>query len=245
MYIHEYGDPSLPALVLLHPMEVTGEELYALFSRHLAGRYHIISPDQGGHGSSGPYVSEFEEAGALRDWLVKRGYARIRLLYGASMGGCAAYELMKMPELRFEKVWIDGTGFAPDARFMNWMMREMFLRKLKSVRKDPSKPSANLIKMYGPDFEPMMRANFAKLSEADITNICRACSRRKLQKVSGAIHLEWGEKDPNLKSALPQVKTYLPTAEVVTRGGYGHCGYMAFHTREYVREMEAFINQEV
>ena len=25
MYIHEYGSPDLPTIILLHPMEVTGD----------------------------------------------------------------------------------------------------------------------------------------------------------------------------------------------------------------------------
>ena len=30
MYIHEYGSPDLSAIILLHPMKVTGENLYEI-----------------------------------------------------------------------------------------------------------------------------------------------------------------------------------------------------------------------
>ena len=56
MYIHEYGSPDLPTVILLHPMEVTGEDLYNIMSPHLKGQYHIISPDQGDTVIQRPFI---------------------------------------------------------------------------------------------------------------------------------------------------------------------------------------------
>lgn len=57
MYIHEYGNRSDPIVILLAPMMVSGDNLYHMMRPHLKGSYHIIAPDQGGHGNSGPYIS--------------------------------------------------------------------------------------------------------------------------------------------------------------------------------------------
>ncbi|SDJ28654.1 hypothetical protein [Streptococcus equinus] len=48
MYFHEFGDFSLPKIVLLAPMMISGENLYHLVKPYLKGEYCIIAPDQGG-----------------------------------------------------------------------------------------------------------------------------------------------------------------------------------------------------
>ncbi|WP_329886481.1 hypothetical protein [Pseudoramibacter faecis] len=57
MYIHEYGDKENPSVILLVSMLISGEDLYKLMSPHFKGQYHIIAPDQGGHGRAGAYIS--------------------------------------------------------------------------------------------------------------------------------------------------------------------------------------------
>lgn len=245
MYIHEYGDSSLPTVILLHPMEITGENIYNIMSKYLKGNYHIIAPDQGGHGQSEPYKDCKTEAAELEKWLLDNGYSEVALLYGASMGVATAYEMVKSGKINFKKIWFDGGGFAPNARFMNWMMRTMFLKKHRALIKNPSAPATNLVKMYGEEFAEMMKTNFIKLSEQDLTGICNACSKRELAPISPEIRknicFEYGQKDPNLKAAKKIIKQYFPESKLIVREGYGHCGYMAFRTEEYVRQLEEFI----
>ena len=242
MFIHEYGTEDLPLVILLHPMEVTGENLHDVMEPYLKGRYHIISPDQGGHGKSGPYTDCKSEAAELEKWLLERGYTDAELLYGASMGVTAGYELVKSGKIHFRKIWFDGGGLAPHAGFLNWMMKTMFLKKHRALVKDPSLPSENLVKMYGEEFAAMMKENFIKLSEQDIIRICHDCTYRELRKLpveeQKKICFEYGESDPNLKAAKKVIKQYFPESELIIRKGYGHCGYMAFHTKEYVQDLE-------
>ena len=61
MFIHEYGSRDCPTIILLAPMMVSGADVYSLMSPHLTGEYHIIAPDQGGHGQAGQYVSADQE----------------------------------------------------------------------------------------------------------------------------------------------------------------------------------------
>ena len=93
MYIHEYVNRSDPIVILLAPMMVSGDNLDHMMRPHLKGSYHIIAPDQGGHGNSGPYISADAEYAALREWLLRNGYRKIALLFGASMGVAVAYRL--------------------------------------------------------------------------------------------------------------------------------------------------------
>lgn len=70
MYINDYGEKDKPLVILLAPMMVSGTDLYELIHPYLKGEYHIIAPDQGGHGKAGGYVSADEEYRQLitLDW---------------------------------------------------------------------------------------------------------------------------------------------------------------------------------
>ena len=86
MVINEYGKREDPTVVLLAPMMVSGEELCRLMRPYFKGSYHIVAPDQGGHGKAGAYKSADEEYETLRDFLLGNGLTHLALVYGASLG---------------------------------------------------------------------------------------------------------------------------------------------------------------
>ncbi|MCR5173583.1 MAG: hypothetical protein K6C09_02975, partial [Oscillospiraceae bacterium] len=60
-------------------------------SQFFQDSYHIIAPDQGGHGKAGAYISADEEYKTLKSFLLETECLTIELLYGASMGVAVAY----------------------------------------------------------------------------------------------------------------------------------------------------------
>ena len=67
---------------------------------------------------------------------------------------------------------------------------------------------------------------------------------RLFKKRKKKLHLEYGEKDFDLKLSKKSLPKFLPNVRPVIRKGYPLCGYMAAHTKEYVEEMETFICDE-
>ena len=61
MFINEYGSRDDPTIVLLAPMMVSGTDLYQLMQPHFSKSYHVIAPDQGGHGKAGSYINADQE----------------------------------------------------------------------------------------------------------------------------------------------------------------------------------------
>ena len=55
MFINEYGNRNDPTVVLLAPMMISGSDLYSQMSQFFQVSYHIIAPDQGGHGKAGAH----------------------------------------------------------------------------------------------------------------------------------------------------------------------------------------------
>ena len=247
MYINEYGDKGNPTIILLAPMMVSGEDIYQLMSPHFKSEYHIIAPDQGGHGRAGAYVSADEEYSQLKKFLAGNGYRHIDLVYGASLGVAIAYRLFFDEDFDVAHAWFDGVALSENAEFAEWFMGRLFKKRKKSLEKNPVEASPSLVKMYGYDFAKMMTQNFGRMSVEDIDAICHACCHYKLRKLTdeeqNKLHLDFGERDFDLRYSKKSIPLYMPNAELVIRKGYAHCGYIAAQPKEYVAELEKFMSK--
>ena len=90
MFINEYGNRNDPTVILLAPMMISGSDLYGQMSQFFQDSYHIIAPDQGGHGKAGAYINADEEYQTLKSFLLETCCTNIELVYGASMGVAVA-----------------------------------------------------------------------------------------------------------------------------------------------------------
>jgi len=247
MFIHEYGSRYNPTIILMAPMMVSGTDLYSLMSPHLTGEYHIIAPDQGGHGQAGQYQSADQEYKELKSYLLEIGCTQIHLLYGASLGVAVAYRLFFDSDFTVCHAWFDGVALCENAGFAEWFMKKLFRSRKKKLAKNHVEASSSLVKMYGYDFAKMMTKNFKRITVSDIDAICHACCHYDLRPLTdeeqNKLHLDFGEKDFDWKYSKKTIPVYMPKAEVTIRPGYPHCGYMATETGEYVRQIEAFMRR--
>ncbi len=247
MFIHEYGSKDDPLVLLLAPMMVSGEDLYRLMHPFFKHSYHIIAPDQGGHGKAGAYVSADEEYKTLKSFLLDAGYREIELVYGASLGVAVGYRSFLDPDLTVHHAWFDGVALSRNAALPERFMKRIFRIRRKKLARTKVEASPSLVKMYGYDFAKMMTKNFGRITESDIDAICHACCHYDLRKLTqdeqAKLHLDFGEKDFDWKYSRKTVPVYMPDAELVIRPGYQHCGYMAAHPKEYTEEIEAFIRR--
>ena len=247
MFINEYGNRDDPTVILLAPMMISGVELHDQMTPYFLGSYHIISPDQGGHGKAGVYVSADEEYRTLKSFLLETGCTCIELVYGASMGAAVAYRLFMDPEFTVNHAWFDGVALKESAGFAEWFVSRMFRTRKKLSAKLQGTPSSMSVKMYGDDFAKRMAKNFERITPEDIDAICHACCHYDLRKLTDEeqrkLHLDFGEKDFDLKLSRKNIPVCMPKAEFTIRPGYQHCGYMAAHPKEYVEEIEQFIKR--
>ncbi len=248
MYVKEYGTSGAPVILALHPMGITGENLYQALAPYLQGDYCVVAPDQGGHGQSGYYVSFEDEVQTLKAGLAEKRMDHFCLLYGASMGVDAAYELLKDPTLHFDKIWLDGAGFLSDGPKYRGIAAALTKAFVALCKKFPGILGRNFSNNYGPVFGPVMRDNFMHFTGEDVIHIFETFSRMSLVPLSPDVlrnlHLEWGGNDNMFDRSRPALQKYFADVPVVRRPGYGHCSYMAYHTEDYVRELETFINEK-
>ena len=247
MFINEYGNPDDPAVILLAPMMVSGSDLYERMSPYFHGSYFFISPDQGGHGKAGNYISANEEYLTLKEYLTGKGIRDIELVYGASLGVAVGWRMFMDKEFSVRHAWFDGVALSKNAGFAERFMRRMFRKRKQKLAKTHTEASSTLVKMYGYDFARMMTKNFGRITPEDIDAICHACCHYELRELTGEeqkkLHLDFGEKDFDLKYSRKTIPVYMPEVELSIRPGYQHCGYMAAHPAEYVTEIEQFIRR--
>ncbi len=247
MYVNEYGDPKLPKWLMLHPLGLTGENIYDMCHGYLSGEYCILSPDQGGHGRSGPYISLEDEKNTLTEYLLERGYTDLLIVSGSSMGTILVYEMLKDDRFHIGNAWFESGLFKKNAPAVQFVMKRMFFGMWDSFQKDPESLSERHVKLYGEEYAKVMRDNFLRLTKTDISRISVAFSHRKMVKlpvdVQKRIHLDWGDEDILERLSRRDIPRWFPESEVTVRKGYGHCSYMAFHTGEYMAEIEKFIRR--
>ena len=165
------------------------------------------------------------------------------------MGVAVAYRLFLDPDFDVRHAWFDGVALSNSAGLAEWFVSRMFRKRKKPSAKLQGKPSSMLVNMYGYDFAKLIAKNFERITPEDIDAICHACCHYDLRKLTDEeqkkLHLDFGEKDFDLKYSRKTIPIYMPKAELTIRPGYMHCGYMAAHLKEYVEEIEAFMRRPV
>ena len=247
MYIHKYGDQTLPAVIILHPMGITGAKMYEAVGRKL-GDYCVIAPDMGDHGSEKrDFRSPRAEAAALHDYLLKAKMTKIKLLYGASLGAAVALKMLEYPDLEIENVYLDG---APVAR-LGFAMRRIFAPVLvwqkKMIVRNREKGISDFVGRYGREIAEHMADNFLQFNKTSIRNIGEACvvgnTPVLTEDMQKRIWFDWGGKELYTKAGKPLVEKLYPNANIIVREGYEHCEYMMKKNEDYIRNIRSIIER--
>ena len=146
MFINEYGSREDPTIILLAPMMVSGADLYHLMESYFQNAYHVIAPDQGGHGKAGAYISADDEYQTLRSFLLETDCREIALVYGASLGVAVAYRLFFDPAFHIAHAWFDGVALCENARLCSGAARRLWQRPVRKHLPPLSKCMAMILR---------------------------------------------------------------------------------------------------
>lgn len=244
MKIHTYGKSEDPVVLLLHPMLVSGAQMAEHLGKRLSGGFYLISPDQGAHGEAGgEFVSAKQEAAELHRWLLTQGIREIALLFGASLGGVTAMELLKLGKLHYRSVHLDGVPLAPLGGVQAMMAPTIYLGAWKEARRNPAESAGMLSRMYGVELGKSMAEQLGAMNESSVRRILNACLSGCAAPLEAGMYdrmtLEWGEKDVSLRKGRPLAEKLYPQAKIIVRPGLGHCEYLGREPEAYARELDA------
>ena len=244
MKMHVYGSVGQESLTVLiiHPMLSSASSMKAALCDHMDPGLRFLVPDLSAHGAeaSAPYVSAAAEAAAIHEWLVSNGMSRLSLGFAASLGGVVLFELLRFPDLSFDRLFIEGVSFysgGPVARVGGAVLSRVMVAKHRKAVRDPEAGARKLAHLYGEEAAGSMVASFAAMSEESIRAIVRDCSRVSLPSLSPAVQrrctFAYGQKDSDLRLARRTVPRLYPGAELVVWPGWGHCERMSHDSVTY------------
>ena len=242
MYIHTYGNPGDPVVLLLHPMLVSGKQMYDLIGTKLKGNYFIIAPDQSSHGNDGTaYISPEKDGDVLYRYLKDNNYTDITMMSTLSLGGVLAMQLLKRDDLKFHSIHIDGVPLAPTNLFTKIYVPLLYMYFWKKANKDMDVMVEKLSDMYGESMGRNMAVQFTRMSRESVRKITEACVRGCAitldEEIQKRITFEWGENEINARYGKDLAEMMYPMSKVVIRNGYDHCVYMTKNIDDYVDEL--------
>ena len=248
MIIHTYGDPKSPAVLLLHPMLLSGQMMIDLLGKRIPGSYYLIAPDQAGHGEEegNPFTPK-QDVEELCRFLKEKDINEIELLFAASMGGATAMEFMKSSNLPVKNVHLDGIPLADEGFIREKIDTFVTLQALKKIKKDNTFLKKMLVPVYGDELADSMTSQMSRLNAENIRQISKACSRGCAVELDpkrfGQVVFEWGGKEVNIRKGKPLVEKKYPWARILVREGLDHCEYLGKQPEAYARELSQELNR--
>lgn len=238
MKMHIYGPcgQDCPTVLIIHPMLSSASSMKAALCDHMGSGLHFLVPDLSAHGDEAgvPYVSAAAEAATIHEWLASHGVRRLSLGFGASLGGVILFELLRFPDLLFDRLFIEGVSFysgGPVARVGGSILSRVMVTKHRKAVRDAEAGARKLARLYGEQAARSMVASFATMTEESIRAIVRDCSHVRLPSLSPATQrrctFTYGEKDSDLRLARRMIPRLYPGAELVVWPGWGHCERMS------------------
>ena len=242
MHVYGPGGQESPTVLIIHPMLSSASSMKATLCDHMGPGLRFLMPDLSAHGdeASAPYVSAAAEAAAIHSWLVDHGIRRLALGFGASLGGVVFFELLRFPDLSFDRLFIEGVSFysgGPISRTGGAILSHIMVAKHRKAMHDPEAGVRKLARLFGEEVARPMAESLAAMSEESIRAIVRDCSRVTLPHLSPDVQrrctFAYGQKDSDLRLARRTVPRLYPDAELVVWPGRGHCERMSRDSRAY------------
>lgn len=156
MKMHVYGPcgQDCPTALIIHPMPSSASSMKAALCDHMGPGLRFLVPDLSAHGdeASAPYVSAAAEAAAIHEWLTSHEVRCLSLGFGASLGGVFLFELLRFPDLSFDRLFIEGVSFysgGPVARVGGAVLSRVMVAKHRKAVRDPEAGARKLARLYG------------------------------------------------------------------------------------------------
>ena len=97
-------------------------------------------------------MSAADEAAAIHDWLASHDIRRLSLGFAASLGGVFLFELLRFPDLSFDRFFIEGVSFysgGPVARDGGDVLSRVMVATHRKAVRDPEAGARKLARLYG------------------------------------------------------------------------------------------------
>lgn len=247
MIMHDWNREKEDIILLIHPMLSSAKGMKTYVADIIGNRYRYLAPDLSAHGDAAEdtYKSALDEARQIHDYLVKNQIMKLKLGFGASLGGVILLQILKYDDIQFEHVFFEGTSFYTNEKLLEGILRFVFLKKHKKAVADPVLCVKRMSSMFGTQAAPLLAKHFIAMSEESIRNIVHDCAFVELTPLSYRLQkncmFAYGDKDFDYKKARRMLHKTYPHAGMKVWRGYGHCERMTKDQEGYCRDIEDYI----
>ena len=159
MHVYGPGGEDSPTALIIHPMLSSASSMKTTLCDHMGPGLRFLVPDLSAHGdeAGAPYVSAAAEAAAIHEWLTSHEVRRLSLGFGASLGGVILFELLRFPNLAFDRLFIEGVSFysgGPVARVGGAILSCVMVAKHRKALRDPDAGALKLARRMIPRLYP-------------------------------------------------------------------------------------------
>ena len=249
MEIREFGDRDKRTLLLLHGFQCPWQ-LWETYIQHYRDAFHILVPVMPGHTAAPgePFVSFSQTAQQLEDFCASRCGRHLYAVYGLSMGGVLAAQLLQNGRLRFDKVILDGTPLVPMGPLLRELLLHFYLDTTHKAQRRDKKVLARAVKSICPrEYLSDFLAVLDPMSDATIRNYINSAAAFRLDErldlqgaelffYHGTAASEWLAQ----KTARFLAQQY-PESTITCFRGKGHCENALMHPECMIRELDPIL----
>ena len=246
MYMHTYGKPEDPVILMLHPMGISAGKLYEIIGSRFKGDYYLLIPDMGNHGmEKSEFVSAETEAANVKEYLIEKNITDLALVYGQSMGAVVALNIVSDKRIRIGSLFLDGAPIAKLGFVMSRLFAPVLIWQRGIYEKNDRRKLAEFIERWGEDLNEHMRESFMAFSDRSIKNIARACVQGNgiaiPEDLQRRTYMEWGREEEFAKKSPALARSLYPLAQINVRPGFNHCEYMIKENADYIAKIESLV----
>ena len=251
------GNVGNPVIIMLTGSFCASESMAHIYDK-MKDDYFIMAPTYTGHyEGSGNFTTRQGEAACIIKYLIENNIENVHMVYGQSMGGEVAIELMK--QMQENNIAIgygvfDGAPCIKLSKAYKKFMYYKFKTMINIARKRGVEGIANLKFLHqftNGDNEALrtMIENLVEvsdyLSDETIKNENECCYTFDYPKFNEEIqkrmYFLYDINEKAFKTCYKLVKKAYPSANYKVFRGYGHLTYSVKHTDRYVKWLKKFI----
>ena len=247
MIMHDWNDTKHDAILLIHPMLSSADDMKTFIANNLGDEYRYLAPDLAAHGDAleATYRSAVHEAEEIRSYLTSHDASNLKLGFGASLGGVVLLHLLKYDDIHFEHLFFEGTSFFTNAKMLYRIVLSQLLKKHGKAQSDPELCRRKMVDAFGESAAPKLAKHFIGMDEESIRCIAHDCSFVELPTLSESAQrictFAYGDKDFDRKKALKTIPRVYPHATTKLWPGCGHCEKLSRDPKGYSKMLGELI----
>ena len=248
MKILEFGDKSKRKLILVHGFQ-SPWQVWEKYIEYYEKDFHVIVPIISGHNQEvkEDFVSIFEDAKELEEYVISRYGNAVYAIFGMSMGGSLAATLWQNQRLRFEKVIFDGSPLVSESGFLKRFTQHFYLDVTHKAQRRDQKTlrQANAIcpKEHMDSFIKILD----NMSDTTIQNCLSAIADFKLccdiDTPETKLYYFHGTSMNEMwaKKSARYLKKHYPVTEIKCFKGKEHCENSLFDPKYMISELDEIL----